>query len=44
MKLREAARRKIGNRFDIHAFHHEILGKGALPLDVLDFGSNCMDS
>jgi uncharacterized protein (DUF885 family) len=36
LKLRELARRKLGDRFDIRSFHDEILGNGALPLDVLD--------
>jgi uncharacterized protein (DUF885 family) len=35
LNLREEARRKLGDRFDIRAFHDEILGNGALPLDVL---------
>ncbi|HYA63648.1 MAG TPA: DUF885 domain-containing protein [Candidatus Sulfotelmatobacter sp.] len=35
LKLREEARRKL-DRFDIRSFHDEILGNGALPLDVLD--------
>ncbi len=36
LKLREAAKQKLGDRFDLRAFHDEILGSGALPLDVLD--------
>ncbi len=36
LKLREEARQKLGDRFDIRAFHDEVLGNGALPLDVLD--------
>ena len=36
LKLREAARTKLGEKFDIRAFHDEVLGNGALPLDVLD--------
>jgi uncharacterized protein (DUF885 family) len=36
LKLREAARAKLGDKFDIRAFHDELLGNGALPLDVLD--------
>ena len=35
IKLREAARQKLGDKFDIRAFHDEVLGNGALPLDVL---------
>jgi uncharacterized protein (DUF885 family) len=36
LKLRDEARQKLGDRFDIRAFHDEVLGNGALPLDVLD--------
>jgi len=36
LKLREQARQKLGAKFDIRAFHDEVLGNGALPLDVLD--------
>lgn len=36
LKLREEARKKLGDKFDIRAFHDEVLGNGALPLDVLD--------
>jgi len=35
LKLREAARQKLGDKFDIRVFHDEVLGNGALPLDVL---------
>jgi len=35
LNLREEARHQLGDRFDIRAFHDEILGNGALPLDVL---------
>ena len=34
--LRAAAERELGERFDIRAFHDEILANGALPLDVLE--------
>ena len=36
LKLREAARQKLGDKFNVHEFHDEVLGDGALPLDVLD--------
>lgn len=36
LELRDRARSALGDRFDIRAFHDEILGAGALPLDVLD--------
>jgi uncharacterized protein (DUF885 family) len=36
LKLREQAKQKLGEQFDIRAFHDEILVNGALPLDVLD--------
>ncbi len=34
--LRDRARAALGARFDIRAFHHEILAHGPLPLDTLD--------
>ncbi|CTP91423.1 DUF885 domain-containing protein [Xanthomonas graminis] len=36
LALREHAKRELGARFDIRAFHDQILGGGALPLDLLD--------
>ena len=36
LKLRAEAREKLGDRFDIRAFHDEVIGSGPLPLDVLD--------
>jgi uncharacterized protein (DUF885 family) len=35
-ELRRRAERELGPRFDIKAFHREILQDGALPLDVLE--------
>jgi uncharacterized protein (DUF885 family) len=36
LELRERAKTALGPKFDIKAFHDEILDSGALPLDVLD--------
>jgi uncharacterized protein (DUF885 family) len=36
VQLRERARQSLGDRFDIRAFHDQILGSGALPLGVLE--------
>ena len=35
LKLRDEAKAQLGNRFDIKAFHDEILNGGAMPLDLL---------
>ena len=34
--LRKYAEQELGSRFDVRAFHDQILGQGALPLDILD--------
>lgn len=36
LELREKAKKELGDRFDIKAFHDEILNGGNLPLDVMD--------
>jgi len=36
LELRERAKTELGPRFDIKAFHDEILDSGALPLDILE--------
>lgn len=36
LELREAARARAGNTFDIRDFHHAVLGSGALPMQVLE--------
>jgi uncharacterized protein (DUF885 family) len=36
LKLRQYAKDQLGTKFDIRTFHDELLGAGALPLDVLD--------
>ena len=35
-ELRARAEKKLGSKFDIRTFHDEILGQGALPLDILE--------
>jgi uncharacterized protein (DUF885 family) len=36
LKLRQYAKDQLGLKFDIRAFHDELLSGGTLPLDVLD--------
>ncbi|MEZ4362329.1 MAG: DUF885 domain-containing protein [Kofleriaceae bacterium] len=36
LRLRESAQAELGAAFDLRAFHDELLGAGALPLDVLE--------
>jgi uncharacterized protein (DUF885 family) len=40
LELRERAKHELGDKFDIRAFHDEMLNGGALPLDVLDARTN----
>jgi len=35
LELREHARKALGDKFDLRAFHDQVLDSGALPLDVL---------
>jgi uncharacterized protein (DUF885 family) len=35
-ELRAYAKQELGDKFDIRAFHDELLANGALPLDILD--------
>jgi uncharacterized protein (DUF885 family) len=36
LELRKRAQDQLGDKFDIRAFHDEVLSGGAMPLDVLD--------
>jgi len=36
LELRNRAEKALGDRFDIRAFHEQVLGTGALPLTVLE--------
>jgi uncharacterized protein (DUF885 family) len=36
LELRERAKTELGPKFDLKAFHDEVLDSGALPLDVLE--------
>ena len=36
LKLRQRAQTELGSKYDIRAFHDEILNGGALPMDVLE--------
>ncbi len=36
LELRAGRKRQLGDKFDIRAFHDEVMDSGALPLDVLE--------
>jgi uncharacterized protein (DUF885 family) len=36
LELRDRARKALGDKFDLRAFHDQVLGSGSLPLDLLD--------
>ncbi len=36
IELREFAKKELGAKFDLRAFHDEVLGAGSLPMEVLD--------
>jgi uncharacterized protein (DUF885 family) len=39
-ELRDRAKKELGPKFDLRAFHDEMLSSGALPLDLLDARTN----
>ena len=40
LELRERAQKQLGSKFDLRAFHDEVLDSGPLPLDVLEVKIN----
>ena len=40
LELRQRAQEQLGEKYDVRAFHDEMLNGGALPLDVLDARTN----
>ena len=36
LELRDRAQKELGAKFDIRAFHDEVLGAGALPMQELE--------
>jgi uncharacterized protein (DUF885 family) len=36
LELRDRAKKALGDKFDIRAFHDQVIDSGALPLDILD--------
>jgi uncharacterized protein (DUF885 family) len=40
LRLREKARTALGDKFSLPAFHDEVIGAGALPMDVLETRMN----
>lgn len=40
LRLREKARTALGEKFSLSAFHDEVIGAGALPMDVLETRMN----
>ena len=40
LELRNRAEKELGDKYDIKDFHHEVLKRGSLPLDILEFYIN----
>jgi uncharacterized protein (DUF885 family) len=36
LELRERAKKKLGNQFDLKEFHNVVLKNGTVPLDIFD--------
>jgi uncharacterized protein (DUF885 family) len=36
LELRSKAKQALGDRFDLKAFHDQVIDSGALPLDLLE--------
>jgi len=36
LELRDRAKKELGSKFDLRAFHDQVIDSGSLPLDVLD--------
>ena len=36
LELRERAKKGLGDKFNLRGFHDQVIGAGALPLDVLE--------
>jgi uncharacterized protein (DUF885 family) len=36
LELRDRAKKELGDKFDIRAFHDQVIDNGAMPLDILD--------
>jgi uncharacterized protein (DUF885 family) len=36
LELRDRAKKELGNKFDLKAFHDQVIDAGAMPLDMLD--------
>ena len=36
LSLRQGAEERLGDRFELKAFHNTVLGSGSVPLETLD--------